>query len=731
MGSLQVLYVAPDASDEAPVAAALAAAGHVVSTASDGTEAFAALAGVDCVVTAAQLPDGDGVSLCRRLRVRHPDVPVVVYAAEGTATEASAAFEAGAADYVLQAEVPPDRLPARLSRALDRTDRRYRRLVETLGDMVYVLDSEGRFQVVNDAAESLTGYAKEAVLGEHVSLILSEADIEHGDGAIRDLLSSDGPETTTFEMSLHTRQGTTIPVENHIALLPMPDGEFRGTVGVLRDISDRKRRDRRLRELHDATRELMAATTPEEIAWATVDAASEILGYPINGVRLVDDGDLVPVAMPERTKEVLGSRPVYAVDGDSPHAEALRTGELVVYDDFDQLEDDSRRTLATAIYLPLGTRGTLSFAALDSEAFDETDRQLATVLAANAAAALDRAVQRREFEAEHDRFAALFENIPDPTIYVEFEAYDPIVRDANPAFEEVFGLTTDEIEGESVDDYILPGEAARPDATRYNQLIQSGESFHGEVQRVAADGLRDFLLHVVPYAVGERSTRGFAIYTDITDQKERERELRRQNDRLEEFASVVSHDLRNPLNVAQGRLELARETGGAEQFDAVEQALGRMEQLIEGLLGLARQGQAVGDTESVDLGPLAELAWQGVDTGVAELVVDDPPRIRGDADRLRQLFENLFRNAVDHAGPDVTVTVGGLRDGFYVADDGPGIDPEARDDLFEFGFSGDGGTGFGLAIVQQIVEAHGWQISVADDAPDEGARFEITGAEPL
>jgi PAS domain S-box-containing protein len=730
MGTLQVLYVAADASDGSPVVEALEAEGYTVSTATDGAEALARLTAVDCVVTAASLPDDDGVSLCRRVRARHPDVPVVVYAAEGSASAASAAFDAGATDYVLRSEVPPARLPARLARATDRTDRRYRRLVETLGDMVYVLDAEARFQVVNDAAEALTGYPKEQLLGEHVSLVLDDDDIAQGDDAIRTLLAGDGPETTTYEMALHTREGSAVPVENHVALLPRSSGEFRGTVGVLRDISVRKRHDRQLRELHDATRELMAATTPEEIAWVTVDAASEILGYPINGVRLVDDGDLVPVAISERTREVLGDRPVYAVDGDNPHAESLRTGDLVVYEAYDQLAGDTRQTLAVGLYLPLGDRGTLSIAALDPDAFDETDRQLATVLAANAAAALDRTAQRREFETEHDRFAALFENIPDPTIYVEFEAYEPIVRDANPAFEQVFGLSADAIEGESVDDYILPNADARPDATRYNQLIQSGQSFHGEVQRVAADGLRDFLLHVVPYAVGERSTRGFAIYTDITDQKERERELRRQNARLEEFASVVSHDLRNPLNVAQGRLDLGRETGEAEQFDAVERALERMEQLIEGLLGLARQGQSVGETEPVDLDALVREAWAGVETPDARLVVDDPPRVRGDADRLRQLFENLFRNAIDHAGPDVTVTVGALDDGFYVEDDGPGIDPAAREELFDFGFSGDDGTGFGLAIVQQIVEAHGWRVAVAD-AAGEGARFEITGVESL
>ncbi|WP_255197990.1 hybrid sensor histidine kinase/response regulator [Halorarius litoreus] len=729
MGSVEVVYVADDAADGSAVVDALTAAGFSVTPVHDCSAALETVPSVDCLVCSAPFSDGGAVSLCGQVRSRHPDIPVVIYAAVGDASEASAAFAVGATDYVLREEVPPERFPTRLSTALARGDLRYRQLVEPLGDVVYVTDADGRFLAVNGASEDVTGYAREELVGSHVSLVLSDEDIERGEAAIRDLLSAEGPETVRFELSVRTREGETIPVENHVALLPMPDDEFRGTVGVLRDISGRQARDRRLRELHDATRQLMAATTPEEIADITVQAASDVLGYPINGVRLVRGAELVPVAVPEQTRELLGERPVYPVDGDSLPATALREGEPVVYDDLSAVATETPRGgLGAGIYLPLGDHGTLSIAAQGDDVFDDSERQLATVLAANAAAALDRVSQRVRLEAEHDRFAALFENIPDPTIYVEFEGFEPVVRDANPAFEQVFGVSVEQVYGESIDDYLLPDESARGDARRFNELIQSGESFHGEVQRVAADGVRDFLLHVVPYAVGERSTRGFAIYTDITDQKERERELRRQNQRLDEFASVVSHDLRNPLNVALGRMEMARETGDAEDFEAVEAALSRMESLIEGLLGLARQGQAVGEPAVVDVGQVAELAWSAVDTGDAELVVADPPLVEGDGDRLQQLFENLFANAVEHAGAAPTVTVGALDDGFYVADDGPGIDPDDRDHLFEFGHSGGDGTGFGLAIVEQIVEAHGWSIAVVD-AP--GARFEIAGVSSI
>jgi signal transduction histidine kinase len=95
------------------------------------------------------------------------------------------------------------------------------------------------------------------------------------------------------------------------------------------------------------------------------------------------------------------------------------------------------------------------------------------------------------------------------------------------------------------------------------------------------------------------------------------------------------------------------------------------------------------------------------------------------------VLENLFRNAIEHGRSDVTIRVGTLSDetGFYVEDDGPGIPSDTRDEVFEQGYStADDGTGFGLSIVREIAEAHGWEISATDSA-EGGARFEIRGVD--
>jgi signal transduction histidine kinase len=151
-----------------------------------------------------------------------------------------------------------------------------------------------------------------------------------------------------------------------------------------------------------------------------------------------------------------------------------------------------------------------------------------------------------------------------------------------------------------------------------------------------------------------------------------------------------------------------------------------METLIDDFLRLAREGQAIDGTEPVSLAHCSRRAWSGVDTADATLVVETDGTVDADPSRLRQALENLFRNAVEHGGSGVTVTVGDVVDGFYVADDGPDIPDGERERVFELGeTSSADGTGFGLAVVERIVKAHGWKIAVTADE-DDGARFEVT-----
>jgi len=296
----------------------------------------------------------------------------------------------------------------------------------------------------------------------------------------------------------------------------------------------------------------------------------------------------------------------------------------------------------------------------------------------------------------------------------------------NQACMELFGMEEGTLEGMKI--WEINPEFDRERFEAYWNSVSAGEVRSAET--VLSVGETSVPVETITTrAEIQGDTYHFGTISDRTAWREYERKLERRNDRLEQFASVVSHDLRNPLSIARGRLKLARAEPTAEHFDEIERAHERMDTLIEDLLTLAREGETVTDPEPVGLRELVERCWATVETADATVSADVEVTISADSDRLKRVFENLFRNSIEHGGEGVRVTVGELEDGFYLADNGPGIPDSDREDVFETGYStAENGTGFGLSIVQRIVEAHGWEIGVADSERG-GVRFEITGVE--
>jgi len=784
MAEVRVLHVDDDASLLELASTMLEHRGFEVVTAPDVERAMSVLDSepVDCVVSDYQMPERDGLELLELVRERDPELPFVLFTGRGSEEVASDAIAAGVTDYLQKRTDPSqfeelaDRIELavrerRTAEGLSEGDRILTALVETLSGVVYRVQlPEGRLTFIGGQVEELTGYDAAAFRDGEVAWrsVTHEHDRGRVEREIRTALQEGRSFDATFR--LRTRSGRVRRVSNRGRGVYDESGEPVAIEGFVLDRSDGAH-EARVRELHAATRRLFAADSAEAVARLTAEAAGDVLGYPVNCVRLYDEerGVLRVAASTDPDGDVVGERPEYPVDGDEDPmaagnypATAFLTGKPVVVDGFGEDDRPVRSgAVGAGMYLPLGEHGTLSVGSTEPSSFEPTDRKLAGILVENATVALEGALRESELEAERDRLAALFENIPDPTVRVEFAEEDPVVAAVNPAFESTFGYPESAVVGRSLDEVVVPPED-RADARTYDERIRAGESLHAEVRRETADGVRDFLLHVVPQS-REGATVGYAIYTDITERRERERELARQNERLEEFASVVSHDLRNPLNVAEGQLEVARATGAEASFDAVERAHDRMESRIEGLLDLARHGRTVGETGPIGVAEAARTAWRNVETGTARLVVEDGlPTVEADGDRLCQLLENLLSNAVAHgtetpraAGrvegdpgdapevtvggeangvdpePSLTVTVGPLEGGFYVADDGAGLPADARERLFEPGYSSDeDGTGFGLPIVRSIAEAHGWSVA-ATEGPDGGARFEFTGCDVL
>jgi PAS domain S-box-containing protein len=487
---------------------------------------------------------------------------------------------------------------------------RYEAILETIDDVVFIVDGEWTIDYANESALSHADTTLEDLCGTPVMILAEQlvvgGDIQQFEAALERVFADDVELPTAIELELDLPTGEGF-AEYKFSPRYDDKGVVTSVVVVARDVTGRvqqekqfKQRDEQLRRLHDVTRDLLSADTSEAVAEMVSDAADDILDFKLNGIHFYDEatGGLVPVAVSDTSRELLGKVPV--ID-DGLAWESFQNGEALIYDDVREAEKiyNPETPMRSEMHLPLGGYGVLIVSSPETDAFADRDVELARILAANTEAALER----------------------------------------------------------------------------------------------------------------------------ITH----EQELAQQNERLDEFVSVVSHDLRNPLNVAMGQIELARGDCDSEHLDTAASAHDRMDTLIDDLLTLAQEGEAVDDVESVHVPEVLNDCWQTVPTADATLVIETDQTIRADQSRFQQLLENLIRNAVDHGGKNVTVTVGTLPDGFYVADDGPGIPNDEYDTVFEMGYStATRGNGFGLSIVKEIADAHGWDISVADGKTD-GTRFEITG----
>ncbi|ARS90250.1 hypothetical protein B1756_11295 [Natrarchaeobaculum aegyptiacum] len=346
-----------------------------------------------------------------------------------------------------------------------------------------------------------------------------------------------------------------------------------------------------------------------------------------------------------------------------------------------------------------------------------------------------REMRRFREAVEHAGHGVLITDVQATIVYV------------NPAFEDVTGYDREEVIGKTP--RIL--NSGEQDAAFYEDLwstILSGDVWEGEIINQRKDGSTYHVSQTIsPLTEDGQITHFVSVNNDITELKERERDLERQNERLEEFGRTVAHDLRNPVQTIRGFLDVAEEADDpGDAFEEIRTSLDRMSVLIEELLELAREGQTVVHPEPDSLERTARAAWGQVKTGEMCLEVDEDAEVMMDRARVQQLLENLVRNAREHAGTDATVRIGTVAaespdesdeqpddpdspTGFYVEDDGPGIPEKLRDSVFDTGYTtNEDGTGFGLAIVDQIADAHNWRVAVAEGS-DGGARFEFRDVE--
>ncbi|MFC7173171.1 PAS domain S-box protein [Haloplanus litoreus] len=591
-----------------------------------------------------------------------------------------------------------------------RRNRQFRSAVEHAGHVVLITDDEGRITFVNDAFESVTGYTATEAIGRQPSMLQSG---HHDETFYRDLWATiSSGEVWEGEVVNERKDGSQYVIDQTIAPITDDEGDLTGFVAINRDVTARKERELNLAFLKRA-----------------IDQAGIGIG--------TYDGDGYATYVNERLAELFGTD---REELRTQHMSSLDPGlDRERFPEYWASFDDGERRIYDTQVARLDTGERLPVEVVTSRVrIDDDVYQVNTVR--NAA---ERKRQKRDLE----RFRSAVEHAGHSVLITDA---DGRIEYVNDAFETTSGYTAAEAIG------CTPAllQSGEHDEAFYRDLwetILDGDVWQGEVINERQDGERYVVDQTIaPITDDESDLTGFvAINRDVTELKTYERELEAQNDRLKQYGQTVAHDLRNPLALLDAELKQFRATVDGEGVDADEvrdlcasigSTVERMEALIEDLLAMAEHGQRVLDAEPVSLEAVAGSAWSQLDTDAAELSVQDTD-IDADPDRLRELLSNLFRNSLEHGSTrsrtapgedvehvaDVHVRVQPLdfSAGFAVEDDGPGIPPDERDDVFERGFTtAADGTGFGLAIVERIAEAHGWTASVTESR-DGGARFEF------
>jgi len=559
--------------------------------------------------------------------------------------------------------------------------------LDTLDDLFYVVNTDGSLRRWNSRVPEVTGYTESELDDMQATELFPEDERKTTARAIETVLT-DGQ--ASREVGLLTADGERIRYEFAGARLTDADGNTTGLVGIGRDLTERRQRERRFQALVEESNDIISILDADGVFEYQSPSVERILGYD--------------------SEETIGDTAWEYVHPDDRET---------VMDTFEEWVTNPDMT-ATVEYR--ARHADSSWRWMEARGNNQLDNPAVEGYVVNSRDITDRRERQEELQDIKGQYQTLVEKFPDGAVFL-YDRGLRVVRAGGSELSEL-GLSLEEIEGSTPHDRYPPEIAEELVRNIKNALTGESHTFEQEYRG------EHYRIQMVPVRTGEGEiTHAMAVSRNITDQVEDRRELEHQNERLNEFASIVSHDLRSPLTVAKGQLELAQDTCENNHLTRAADAIDRSQALIDDLLTLARQGQAVTEVEPVALADLAERSWQSVDTRTALLELDATRGIQADRSRLQQLFENLFRNSIEHGGDDVTVSVGTMEDGFYVADTGSGIPASDREEVFEAGYStNEEGTGFGLRIVEQIADAHEWEITVTESEQC-GARFEFTGIE--
>jgi PAS domain S-box-containing protein len=710
---------------------------YTAATQSEASDVLGS-ARIDCIVCPQHRSDGPtGRRLLERLTTSRPGIPAIL-TSETTDDDLAAAVAAGAATEYLPLSIwddPAARLGERIEHHADGrvsspTDQTLGGLLATARELMTTRKPAAIASVVTDAAVDILSFERASVwLVDDVTAPVAVANA-HDDPERLSLAAArpdDHDRAESYEPGAEPvgrvfESGEPAVIEHDdCALMFFPLGDH-GVLAVGADsVAAIDDADVQLAEILAANAAAGVDRARREqtlsLYQTVVDNVREMMYVLDERGRIVLASDEVIDASGYDRERVLGAH----VSEFFPPESVARGTELIA----ELLDDDpdARRTYRTdaltAADDPIPAEVELSVLQDDDGDYQGTIgaiRDISDLLAAEA-----------ERDRERDRFRSLFEHLPDPVIDSSFEDGEPVIDAVNPAFERVFGHDETDVVGTPVNDILVPNEDDV--ANELDAHALADETVSAELTRETADGDRHFLFRGIPYHVDGEDVHAFGIYTDITDQHDRERHL-------QVLHRVLRHNLRTDMGVVTGYLDqLSEDLDDPDAVGILDHVIGRAEDAaaladkVHQLEQVIRKDSAF-TTEPTNVADgVRSLAARLRDTyPEATITTDAPGEAVANADeRLDLAVENLVENAVEHANrPDPVVEIAVETDAddgvaIVVADNGPGIPDHERDLL-----TGDRsvsrvehGAGLGLWVVSWVARSLGGTVSFGD--PDDGS----------
>jgi PAS domain S-box-containing protein len=608
------------------------------------------------------------------------------------------------------------------------SEARYRGLLEAAPDAMVVVNQTGEIVLLNVQAENQFGYSRDELVGQQVKNIIPEGFAERL--VADDLLFAAGALAqeigTGIELNGRRKDGSEFPIE--IMLSPLKSAEGILVTAAIRDISVRRAADKHLAQMEGRYRGLMEAA-PDAM----------VVVNPHGDVVLVNDQAVRQFGY--RRDELVGQQVTKII----PDGFAAR------------LIADALRSKEEALAQQIGAGIELSGRHKNGNEFP-IEIMLSPLESAEGllvTAAIRNISVRKEAETHlsqmEGRYRGLLEAAPDAMVVVN-QAGEIVLL--NVQAEKQFGYSRDELVGQEVTNIIPEGFAERLIADGLRSAADALAQQIGtgiELVALRKDGTEFPIEIMLSPLESDEAILVTAAIRDITTRKTAEtdllrkvEELNRSNEELEQFASIASHDLQEPLRMVASYTQLlARRYKGQLDADADEfiafavDGASRMQRLIQDLLIYSRvgtKGKELLKTSSEEALQQALVNLRGaVEESGALVTHDSLPTVLADEMQLIQLFQNLIGNGIKYQNPGVPrIHVSAARNGgqkwiFSVQDNGLGIDSQYFEKIFgmfqrlhrrdEFA-----GTGIGLAICKKIVERHGGRISV-ESKPGEGSTF--------